>query len=373
MRKYKTLNFPNALPESKTLLTGIRGVDGDSKDKVYISGFYEPPTTIDSEEVKDGDEVTGITKVASKVTSFIYKGCLHGRGKWYELNFPDSTVTNLYGPNNGKNSKEIQVVGNYTTTKTGSTLLGCLYEGPLKGTGNWTTIVPKSLSPTQKIINTICHSTNGGLVVGNYDTILVQGKAFIYDIKLKKYYEIAKNGSKSITAYGIWYNSENSKPTYTICGGYSNLNLQSGVSSAYLVDWNNDSKEFSNWRSYSFNNSPVTSLITHFDGITTDGNNGYNLTGDSIGADESSIAFFVNVPACTLDSLNIPISSDGKKSRKSKMSKVTKITADATWSEISYPVSKGKTSGNSVYQSTVIGVYSTSKGEQVNGYISLLV
>src|SRR6185436_5138971 len=95
---------------------------------------------------------------------------------------------------------------------------GCLYEGLLDGSGIWTQILPTSDKP---VINTICHSTMHNLIVGNYDTILIAGKAFIYDIEKHTYYDIIKPGAQSITAYGIWYNGGES---YTICGGYTELN-----------------------------------------------------------------------------------------------------------------------------------------------------
>lgn len=378
-RTYKTLNFPSAVPGSKTLLTGIRGVIGresgesgeSHKDKVYISGWYQPPESVDSTNESEVEKVTKVTKV----TSFIYKGCLHGKGKWYELNYPSSPgrtvqTTNLYGPNNGVKPKEIEVVGNYSTVETGKSLLGCLYEGPLDGSGKWTTIIPKSLLSSSKnkskdkskdkILNTICHSTHGGLVVGNYDTIKIQGKAFIYDIENKQYYNIDKKGAKSITAYGIWHNGcrlDNSD-YYTICGGYSDLDHKSGLSSAYLVNWNNKTKKLENWRSYSYNNDPAKSIITHFNGITRDSGNGFNLTGDSIGIDESSIAFFAHIP-------NVIFVRGSR----------VKHNPQPEWSEISYPTANAdaKTSGNSVYKAVVIGVYPTSKDKMVNGYISELI
>src|SRR4029078_6229537 len=110
---------------------------------------------------------------------------------WYVLKYPSSDgntvlATNLYGPNNGKNG-EIQVVGNYTTKEAGKSTFGCLYEGYLSGKGRWTTIIPQFSEST---LNTIAHSTHGNFVVGNYDTQLNQGKAFIYDILGKKYYDI---------------------------------------------------------------------------------------------------------------------------------------------------------------------------------------
>ena len=335
-RQYQTFNYPKAKPGGKTLLTGIRGKIIGNPCQVYISGFYDYP---------DG----------SKVDAFVYRGNLEGGGSWNVLNYPSApgrsvTATNLYGPNNGLND-EIQVVGNYTMAEAGKSAIGCLYEGPLNGSGKWTTLIPSS-DNGDPVINTIAHSTMGGLVVGNYDTQLDQGKAFIYDIEKNIYHYITKENAKSITAYGIWHNGGDS---YTICGGYSNLDIQSGLDSGYLVHWNNRTKHFSDWTSYNYDNDPLKAIVTHFDGITSDGCGGYNLTGDWLGVDRSSpeLAFFANVK-----------SKHSSQCIKSKFGK-------ATWSSISYP-GNGIiiTSGNSVYKNVVIGVYKHLKDSTVNGYIS---
>lgn len=319
-RKYFTLNYPSSIPGGKTLLTGIRQVTHYS-NKYYISGFYKSP-----------DE--------KLVIPFVYNGRLSGDGTWNILNYPSSegkTVleTNLYGPNNGLKNN-IQVVGNYTTKETGKSTIGCLYEGPLDGSGKWTTIIPNLNEP---VLNTIAHSTMGGLVVGNYNTQVDLGKAFIYDIKQKKYYEIIKQNAKNITGYGIWQNDHD---FYTICGGYSDLNAISGLGSGYLVDWDNKNKKLSNWRSFNYNNDPINSIVTHFDGITSDGHGGYNLTGDWIGVNDGpELGFFAQI--------NGEI---------------------AKWAPISFPHHK-VTSGNSVSKEIVIGVYLSVEDKTVNGYVSI--
>ncbi len=333
-RKYRTFNYPGAIPGGKTLLTGIRGVNpykcnkSNKNNKVYICGFYEPPPIQPDQSVK----------------SFVYKGCLHGKGKWYELNFPESEVTNLYGPANNKNGIRkdgISIVGNYTTDES-NILIGCLYEGPLDGRGKWTELVPAF----DNVKNTIAHSNMGGLVVGNYDTQLDEGKAFIYDIKTKVYHNIAREGAISITAYGIWHNGGDS---YTICGGYKPDSIFTSET-AYLVDWNSKTHKLSGWKDYHFDNNPIKARITHFDGITGNGKRGYNLTGDWIGnvPDMSELGFFATV----------------------KRNKCNKFK-DAKWSSVSFPKSN-VTSGNSVYQYTVIGVYTVSETETVNGYLSTI-
>ena len=330
-RKYRTFNYPSGVDGGKTLLTGIREVN-DEHNRFYITGFYK------------------YLNDSSPVASFVYKGCKHGSGSWYTLDYPSSTnvtvsATNLYGPNNGDVNGEIKVVGNYTTVEAGQKAFGCLYQGPLDGSGVWKTIIPSS---SDSVINTIAHSTHGDLVVGNYDTQLNQGKAFIYDIKTDEYFEITKDGAKSITAYGIWYNGDQS---YTICGGYSNLDPSSGIDSGYIVDWNSESRELSNWRSYNYDNDPLKAMITHFDGITSDGEGGYNLTGDwvGVGVESSGLGFIANV----------------------KRRKRTGLFKKAKWGPISYP-DQLITSGNSISKYIVIGVYTSDPETEINGYISYM-
>ena len=319
-RKYYTFNYPSPTQGGNTLLTGIRRTKDDPK-KVYISGFYTCSN-------------------GTCVVPFVYKGSLSGKGKWYVLNYPSSpgktvTSTNLYGPSNGLKSN-IRVVGNYTTVEAGSSDIGCLYEGPLNGSGKWTTLIPTSSKP---VLSTIAHSTMRGLVVGNYSTQTKMSKAFIYDIKHRKYVHIIKPGAKSITAYGIWYNGGSS---YTICGGYSNANISSGVGSAYLVDWDKKNRKFSNWRNYNYNNDPIKAIVTHFDGITSDGQGGYYLTGDWLGVGNGpELGFFCHV-------------------KRQK----------AQWAPISFP-GQLVTSGNSVYKKVVIGVYTSPRDHSDNGYISI--
>lgn len=313
--KYMTLNYP-CETGGKTLLTGIREVR-DQKKKVLISGFYENSTKF----------------------GFIYKGDVFGNGKWYSFVFPSpsgSTVsgTFLYGPNNGCKKDQIEVVGNYTLEGS-TTQIGCLYQGHLNGCGVWTTLIPTSSEP---VLNTIAHSTMGGMVVGNYETSLFRGKAFIYDICRRVYYNIVKPGALSVTAYGIWHNCGCS---YTICGGFSNL-VDTGLDQAYLVDWNSSTGVFLNWRNYAYDNDPAKAILTHFDGITKCGD-GYNLTGDWLETGTTTPkAFF-----CKVDEKN--------------------GAPRTTWCTLSYPYSDA-TSGNSVYKNYVIGVY--DKDSTVNGYIS---
>lgn len=323
---YTTLNYSDAAAGSSTLITGIRAVSNasttDANGTVYISGFYTPAS---------GANV-----------GLLYTGPVSGTGTWQTLNFPSSagatvTGTELYGPNNSDVSGEVQIVGNYTTSENGSGAIGLLYEGPTDGSGTWTTLNPQSLAPGRTILNTIAHSVMGGFVVGNYDTDLATGKAFIYNIADASFIELTKPGAVSITAYGIWYNGGTS---YTIAGGYSDVN-SGGISIAYLVDWDSTTQATSNWATYTYNNLP--SAITHFEGITTDNNGGYNLVADWVIGSTTGAAY-VNIP------------------------RTGSTFGTATWTEYAFPGAT-LTSANTVFLNHALGIYQTGSGVS-NGYVA---
>lgn len=324
---YATFNYPDGATGSSTYLTGIRGVDSSSN--VYISGIYAAP----------GDSVT-------EGEGLLYTGPITGGGTWQVLNYPSSsgvtvTSTALYGPNNSLTSGNVQIVGNYTTSENGAFDLGLLYQGPTDGSGSWTTLNPQILEPIRTVRNTIAHSTMGGLVVGNYDTDLLTGKAFIYNIEEGSYVEIVKSGAVSLTAYGIWHNGGTS---YTIAGGYSDVN-NDGLDIAYLVDYDSSTETFSNMTSFTYNNQ--ASVVTHFEGITTDTNGGYNLVADSlIGTD--IVASFVNVPR----------SNSG-------------TFGTASWTPYDYPNSS-LTSANTVYLNYALGIYQVEGSNAAHGYVTTI-
>ena len=335
-REYRKFNYPDSVKGAETFVTGIRKVN--CSNSVYISGVYRPPCEGSS--------------------GLVYKGDLCGKGKWYQFNYPSDkcrkvTGTSFYGPNNGPDGT-VQVVGSYNTKEAGETPLGLLYEGDLKGCGEWTTIIPPS---TKKVIGTIVHSTHGGLAVGNYEVEyyeknrcekeckkIKEARAFIYDIECKKFYKIKIPCSTSVTAYGIWHNGCDS---YTICGGYASsvYGQDKPISYGYIVEFDKKKLCFQNFRSYQFQDC---ASVTHFNGITSDGKDGYNLTGDAVTTllgpkhpKPVEVAFFAHVKS---------------------------LCKDADWEVISYPCSK-VIFGNSVYEKTVIGVY-TSQHDNLNSYIA---
>lgn len=327
---YSTLNYSGGAMGSSTFLTGIRGAGGEN---VYITGFY----TLAGETNGQG---------------LFYQGLLDGSGDWILLNFPSSvgltvTSTTLYGPDT-LTSNNVRLVGSYKKTQTGDYDNGLLYEGPPDGSGTWETIdFPSTM--TETVLDTLAHSTSGGLVVGNYDTDLAMGKAFVYDINGNSWVELVKPGAVSITAYGIWYNGGTQ---YTIAGGYSDANIQ-GIDHGYLVDWDSATQTTSNWTSYDYRNRHRIGVdVSHFNGITSDDNGGFYLTGVWVGViPPNAGAFFAHV----------------------RRMPNRRAFGDAHWTKIGYPPSPGltvdATTGNSVFENNVIGIYTANGLPSTQGFV----
>lgn len=298
---------------SSTFITGVRTISNSSN--VYLS-VISPSTT--------------------SSVGLVYAGPLNGQGgQWYQLNYPASSgvtvqSTTLYGPNNGSSDGTINVVGSFTSAESPGVSFGLLYQGKLtdgNNSSNWTILTPPSA------ISTIAHSNMGNLVAGNYN---IQsdpaGKAFIYDMNTKEYTEITKQDAKSVTIYGIWYNGGNS---YTIAGGYSRLNIQ-GLDIGYVADYDASTQAISNWTSYSYNNLPLDSVVSHFEGITGDGYGGYNLA-----ADVGGIGSLTNGYQSTF----VHIARIG-----------SAFYQVAKWTDINYPGSI-LSSANTVNDNNLLGVY----------------
>lgn len=328
--QYNPFTYPNAVAGSGTAITGVRGVTNSTS--VYVSGIYME---------------------SSGNVGLFYQGSVTNSesGTWYTLNYPSSrgvtvTGTSVYGPNNGTNSNNIQAVGEYTTVETGTRGLGFLYQGPFDGSGTWTTLHPVPLDGSP-VIFTFAHSTMGGLVVGNFDTHLSNGHAFIYDINIESYTEL-KVGRVSTTAYGIWWNGGAS---YTIAGGYSNVN-ESGIDIGYVLDWNSTTQTASNITSYYYNNRSPSNKITHFEGI--DGSDGAPLY-YTLASDWTESANGTSTSGATLVYVYRNINGSFDQS--------------ASWTDISYPNAK-TTSANTVYQNNILGVYTVNGSGLLNGFVA---
>lgn len=313
---------------SSTIVTGIRGITNSAS--VYISGLY--------------GTANGTTNGA------IYAGPINeSGGTWYILNYPSSiagesvTGTAWYGPNNGEVAGTIQIVGNYTV-ESNIFAQGILYSGALDGSGTWTKLQPPS-PDVSAVKNTIAHSNMGGIVVGNYDTHLATGKAFIYNIHTGDYTNLelpVQPREISVTAYGIWANGGES---YTIVGGYDNGTT--GLTNGYILDWNKATGAISHFTTLYYNNESATSIVSHVEGITSNGNGGYNLAADTSNGSGGGAAY-----------VQVARNSDGS-------------FATPVWTMLTYP-GASVMSANTVYENNVLGVYELPNNSQVYSYLATI-
>ena len=319
--------FPGYQSSQSNYITGVRGITDSSN--VYISVIW--PST-------------------STSLGLIYAGPLDGvDGNWYQLNYPTATgatvkSTTWYGPNNGNTTGTISVVGSYTTIESGTTSFGMLYQGGLldgNNPTNWTQLSPPNTT------NTIAHSNMGELVVGNYaiNNESTLGNGFIYNITSKSYFQLSKQGAISTTIYGIWHNGGTS---YTIAGGYSSP-ATGGLDTGYIADFDSSNNAITNWTDYSYNNQPLGNFISHFEGITSNGNGGYNLVADviTVGAIEQVQPVFVQVNRIG-----------------------GALSPAAKWTDVFYPGASPFVSGNTVFESNFMGVYKPMDSSQVNSFIA---
>lgn len=197
---YNQFNY-STTPVFSSLITGVRGVSYSSN--VYITGlFYESASSTLSQ-------------------GMLYTGPVGGGGSWQVFNFPGSASTSLYGPDND-GAGNVIVAGSYTLPSAPTIQRGLVYQGSSTGGGTWSDLDMSLMivRPNESAIFTFAHSTMGGLVVGNFDTNLLTGRAFIYNVNYAStnpagYTELIKPNALSITAYGIWFNQGTN---YTIAG-----------------------------------------------------------------------------------------------------------------------------------------------------------
>jgi subtilase-type serine protease len=217
-------------------------------------------------------------------------------------NFPGAISSTPYGPSFGSASGILRVGGSYKTTASNPYDLGYLYDGAAAPGAQLTTLV----YPGSGTLNTLAHSTFGNQVVGNYDTILATGNAFIYDIPSGTFTTNNHPGAVSTTAYGVYGNR--------IAGGFADPTLHGYI-------YNQDTATFTTY------NAPGA-VVTHFEGITGAGRaNTFNLVADSVDILGNPHAWAVHVDAAGI----------------------------ATWTEIAVPGAE-VTTANSIYQNKLIGV-----------------
>lgn len=293
---FQTLNFGT----TGTFLTGIRGPN--------IVGNYTIP-----ESGQTGglyyDMTSGAWSAFPETTS-------NG------ANYPGAIGSSPYGPNFGNPGGIFRAVGSYKTAASNPYDLSYLYDGAAAPGEELTMLA----YPGSGTLFTIAHSTFGNKLVGNYDTRLATGNAFIYDIDTGSYTTNNVPGAVSTTAYGIYGDK--------IAGGYGELMVDGVLHAEHGYIYDQTTGTFTTY-------DHPGAVATHFEGITGAGRSGeYNLVANWVTADGT-----VHPAVLHVDALG-----------------------RATWYEIDIP---GDTvSSNSAYGDNVVGIYTVNGA--VNGYLATI-
>lgn len=293
---YQTLNFGS----NGTFLTGIRGDN--------IVGNYTIPGT---------DDTGGLYyNMTAQAWSPMPEPTPNG------ANFPGAIGSSPYGPNFGTPDGILRVVGSYQTAVSAPYDLSYLYDAAQPAGQRITPII----YPDPGTFYTIAHSTFGNLVVGNYDTRLATGNAFIYNIDTGTYTTNNIPGAISTTAYGVYGDK--------IAGGYGEIMVGGGLHAEHGYIYDTASGTYETY-------DHPGAVATHFEGITGAGRSGeYNLVANWVTADGT-----VHPAVMHIDAL-------GKTS----------------WYEIDIP--GAVVSSNSAYGDNVVGIYVDSNG--INGYVATI-
>jgi hypothetical protein len=179
-------------------------------------------------------------------------------------------------------------------------------------------------------------------VVGNFDyqNNPTRGHTFIFYAAGSGSYKTVEIGRYSTTLYGVWQDAGSSSTLYTIVGGYSD-NLHGAK--AFIEDYNVSTGQFSNFRSYSFDNRPT--IVTHFEGISGV-TGGFSIAATSLSPRlklEASYAF-------------IPVKKNGS-------------FGPARWVAIKNNLNGAPTTGDTVIDNSVMGIFPAGGGD-VSSYTS---
>ncbi len=233
----------------------------------YFNADSVPTQPVTAWQGIRGSDVSGQYLIAgsSDPDGLLFDGTMAGVGTSYAVNYPGSTTTSVYGPND-LGGGDIQLVGSYKNADSSTapvTVNGFVYQGrppilPSPVTTRRSTIrrgiqlrPQHDGRPGRRQLRQPDRSWQIQPAAG-------PGHAYIYDIATSTVLtDIAFPGSMSNTAYGIWYNGGTS---YTICGGWSPdavnnfANQNQPIGQAYLVDYDSSTGMFSNWASFSYPN-----------------------------------------------------------------------------------------------------------------------
>lgn len=329
----------------QTILSPLDGITG-------IRAYYDGAVILTGSQGVDGGTTT---------TPFLYQGPLNdtASGTFHLLtpDFAGQTFTSgqFYGPDTAIFTPSIGIgnvraVGTYQYAESPAGVInhGMIYEGPIDGVGGtWTQIdVPgDGTNVTGGIVlgtvgETIPHSVQGDLVVGNYDISGVPGtgNGFIYNMVTQQYTLFEINGSLTdlTSVYGIWQNGVGSN-VYTIAGGAKD---GAGANAGFLINYDASTGDFSDLTFFDAFDRP--GVITHFENIVGVPG-GFNLVATT---DDGPAFVFV------------PMNTDGS-------------FGEAVWTGADLPGSNLMT-GNIVYQNVFGGIYNTDDSSAIASYLGVV-
>ena len=353
---------------------GLQGIKGSGQgDHYYIVG-----TSGDNGTVYYGPINHAMTTSGS------------GSGVWTVMNAIFNNVsrknvdaTSIYGVN-PRLDGNVNLVGSWQdsseTTANGKQNYrkGFYYQGPVTSepdASDFQVVWPTNPDGV-KATFTFLHSVSGDLAVGGYDLFDASTdsetaiQAFLYNPATGRCSDIPYPGNyKTTTAYGLWHNTSSS---YTIAGGAAldpSLDAD-GIGVATLIDYDSVTGQYSNFRTYSYDNINALnellldkgvistelekngSIETHFEGIYFNGKDEYTLPA-TISAEDGSIGI-------------------------GAIAKVKRLKeggfSDAEWSLFDIPGSIMSTN-NSVFEDANVGfaIYPTAEGVVNSSYAGLLI
>jgi hypothetical protein len=160
---------------------------------------------------------------------------------------------------------------------------------------------------------------------------------------------LIKPGSRFTSAYGVWWNGDS---TYTIVGGFSDAAIESSsedpgqLTTGYIVDYDALTGEYRNWTALSY----PQGVVTHFEGIASDDEGGYNLAAAWLNSDETIGAGLANVARDSSGGFD---------------------ASQVTWVAVDHPDSS-TTTADTVYLNYILGIYVPDGNTVPNGYVATI-
>ncbi|QNI84805.1 putative galacturonase [Synechococcus sp. PROS-7-1] len=293
---------------------------------------------------------------APQVVGLVSLGAADGSGEWFTVNAAtafggsSSALTSCYGPEQ-LDANTIRLVGSYNSngdfppTNTSA----FIYTGAIDQANGTTEGFTEYQHPDATW--TFFHSTQEGLVVGNWDNtvtipdtnrpIIGTGKAIIYEVSSGlSIADIAYPGSKSTTAYGI---AKVNDDLFAITGSYSLDGEPDGVAHGYLVYYRRSDNSFSEWTSWDVNDVALGNIASHADGIS------YNSTDNTFTLATWAIDAATGLPL-TGQLMTVQRTADGG-------------FGERLWTEVNYNNQTGGTTvPTSVAGDVMTGEYEASDG-----------